>query len=312
MANLLTAPITQFVDENGSPLVNGKVYTYVTGASLTPKATYTDSSATTPLTNPVILDSNGSAEIWLSGAYRIRVADANDVIIWDVDDISTDASATASFSDALFELFDNADATKKLQFQLSSISTGTTRVYTWPNKDGTVAMLSDIAGAVLLSTQTVGSPVATIDFTSGIDSTYLRYVLQITGLTCSSAGANLQARFSRSGSFLTTADYNAVTTRRYGSGATLDGTSSYAATRMDLTNAINLDTSKPLNGTIELASVAASISPVCFATLWGDVANFGYNQTVAQYTVAGAIDGFRLFASAGNLTGGTVKLYGIP
>lgn len=45
------------------------------------------------------------------------------------------------------DLFANeADATKILKFALSAIATGTTRVATWPDKDGTVAMLSDVSG----------------------------------------------------------------------------------------------------------------------------------------------------------------------
>lgn len=138
MANLLTAPFTQFVDGNGNPLSGGKVYTYVTGASLTPKATYTDSSAATPLSNPVILDSNGSAVIWLSGEYRIQVKDANDVLIHNVDNVAQDSSATTSFSDATFTLFDDADATKKAAFQLSDITTGNTRVISVPDSNITL------------------------------------------------------------------------------------------------------------------------------------------------------------------------------
>lgn len=40
----------------------------------------------------------------------------------------------------------SADATKLLRFEVDGFTTGTTRVATWPNKDGTVAMLDDITG----------------------------------------------------------------------------------------------------------------------------------------------------------------------
>jgi len=58
MAVLAPQPKAQFFDANGSPLVGGKVYTYAAGTT-TPLATYTDASAATPNTNPVILDSRG-------------------------------------------------------------------------------------------------------------------------------------------------------------------------------------------------------------------------------------------------------------
>jgi hypothetical protein len=40
----------------------------------------------------------------------------------------------------------SADATKLLRFEVDGFTTGTTRVATWPNKDGTVAMLDDVGG----------------------------------------------------------------------------------------------------------------------------------------------------------------------
>ena len=49
---------------------------------------------------------------------------------------------TLSISDVGFTLTDNADATKQLKFELSGITTGTTRTLTVPNATGTIALLS--------------------------------------------------------------------------------------------------------------------------------------------------------------------------
>ena len=46
------------------------------------------------------------------------------------------------FNDANFLLYDNGDSTKNLQFQLSGISTGTTRTLTVPDASGTIALTS--------------------------------------------------------------------------------------------------------------------------------------------------------------------------
>ena len=51
---------------------------------------------------------------------------------------------TGQFADDLFRIQDNADATKQIAFEGSGIDTATTRTMTIPNKDGTVATLSDI------------------------------------------------------------------------------------------------------------------------------------------------------------------------
>lgn len=70
----------QFLDQNGRPLVGGLVYTYLAGTS-TPVATYTDKNGSVPHPNPIVLDSAGSAEIWLSdaSAYKFVVKDADGV-----------------------------------------------------------------------------------------------------------------------------------------------------------------------------------------------------------------------------------------
>ena len=49
------------------------------------------------------------------------------------------------FNDANFLLYDNADSTKNLQFQLSGITTGTTRTLTAPDASGTIALTGDLA-----------------------------------------------------------------------------------------------------------------------------------------------------------------------
>ncbi|MGE3681946.1 MAG: hypothetical protein AB7G93_09485 [Bdellovibrionales bacterium] len=87
MAELLPVVRQRFFDANGDPLAGGKVYTYLAGTS-TPSATYTDQGGGTPNTNPVILDANGEANIWM-GVHRLKVVltDANDVVQWTVDDV---------------------------------------------------------------------------------------------------------------------------------------------------------------------------------------------------------------------------------
>jgi hypothetical protein len=90
MAVLAPQPKAQFFDANGSPLVGGKVFTYAAGTT-TPLATYTDASAATPNTNPVILDSRGECNLWFSNAtsYKVVLKSATDELQWTVDNIAT-------------------------------------------------------------------------------------------------------------------------------------------------------------------------------------------------------------------------------
>lgn len=76
----------RYFDSNGDPLAGGKLYTYVAGTTV-PIASYSDNSGT-PNTNPVILDADGEADIYLAdGSYKIVLTDANDVSQWTRDNI---------------------------------------------------------------------------------------------------------------------------------------------------------------------------------------------------------------------------------
>jgi hypothetical protein len=87
-ASLSAVPKLQFFDNSGNPLVNGKLYTYAAGTT-TPLATYTDSTASTPNTNPIILNSRGEANVWLaSTSYKFVLKTSADVEIYTVDNIT--------------------------------------------------------------------------------------------------------------------------------------------------------------------------------------------------------------------------------
>lgn len=95
MAMLVPEGKQSFSKSDGTPLVGGKLYTYAAGTS-TPKATYADSAATTPNTNPVILDSRGEASVFWTGSYKAVLKDSSDVTIWTVDNINADAELAGS------------------------------------------------------------------------------------------------------------------------------------------------------------------------------------------------------------------------
>lgn len=80
-------------DADGLPLAGGKLYTYAAGTT-TPKATYTTEAAGTPNTNPVILDADGYANVWLGdGSYKLVLKTSADVTLWTIDDVVGDASS---------------------------------------------------------------------------------------------------------------------------------------------------------------------------------------------------------------------------
>lgn len=93
MAVVTPTAKAQFIDAAGIPLAGGYLYTYAAGTT-TPQATYTDSTASTANSNPIVLDSRGEANIWLSSAdYKFKLTDANGTEIWTVDNIAAPSTA---------------------------------------------------------------------------------------------------------------------------------------------------------------------------------------------------------------------------
>lgn len=68
-----TTPILQFEDNiTGLPLTGGKLYTWVSGASTTPQATYSNAALTNANPNPIILDNYGQAVVYLGNGLNYR------------------------------------------------------------------------------------------------------------------------------------------------------------------------------------------------------------------------------------------------
>lgn len=104
----------QFFDRNGRPCAGCKVWSYVAGTA-TMTNTWPSATGETANTNPVILDSAGRGNIWMSGdtSYKFVLEDAtcaykdawgtcHGVQIWTVDSV-TDYGAYLSAGGSIFE-----------------------------------------------------------------------------------------------------------------------------------------------------------------------------------------------------------------
>jgi len=88
MAELLPVIKASFYDSNGEPLSGGKLYSYEAGTT-TPKATYTNRAGNVANTNPVILDVDGQADVWLDdGYYKFVLEDADGNLQYTEDNIA--------------------------------------------------------------------------------------------------------------------------------------------------------------------------------------------------------------------------------
>jgi hypothetical protein len=92
---LLAWPLFRATDSNGAPLAAGKLYSYAAGTS-SPLALYA-SDGLTPLSNPVVLNSAGQAEVRLgASAYKLDLTDASGVrqAGWPIDQIQAPSTLT--------------------------------------------------------------------------------------------------------------------------------------------------------------------------------------------------------------------------
>lgn len=90
---------TIFLDNNGSPLVNGQIYTYEAGGFSTEQTTFADSSGIVANTNPIVLDSSGRMQtgLWLANGftYNFTLCDQSNVVLESFEDIAGTVAVTA-------------------------------------------------------------------------------------------------------------------------------------------------------------------------------------------------------------------------
>lgn len=94
VTTLAPTPVQHFVDNNGNACSGCKLFTYVAGTT-TKQAAYTDSTGSTPQTNPIVLNTRGEAPVWLNPVlpYKFVLSPGSDSDpptnpIWTVDNVN--------------------------------------------------------------------------------------------------------------------------------------------------------------------------------------------------------------------------------
>ena len=126
--NALMFPKFKWFDSNGDPATGWKLYTYEAGTT-TPKVSYRTPSGTTN-DNPVVLNSDGEADIYLDGEYKIVLKNASDVTQWTLDNVQGAAieQIVASIKSTLADI-----GTGATDAELRLIAASPANFHTWDN-----------------------------------------------------------------------------------------------------------------------------------------------------------------------------------
>lgn len=297
MAVLMTPPYMSFTDSNGNPLSGGKVFTYTAG-TLTPKATYTDSTEGVSNANPVILDSAGRAAIWLNGSYKFIVKDSADATISTTDNVTAFSTSATNID------------------QILPSQTGNAGKFLTTN--GTNSSWGAAASSFVLIKTQPASASTTVDFINGtggvvLDSTYKAYVLVITGLLAGTSTADLWMRTSTNAgsSFDSGAtDYSYGETQIRAGTAT--GISAGGDTKIILTSKV-ASSATPVHGFVYIFNPSATtVQAEVGFQLFGTNSDGNSQATFGQGARASNadIDAFRILMSTGTFSA-TLSLYGI-
>jgi len=168
-------------------------------------------------------------------------------------------------------------------------------------------------GLNFISSQTVSTAVASVDFTSGISATYDDYIVYFSNVSPSANSSALYLRLYKASAFLTTnyqySHYSALTTPSTGA------SNNASFIQLMATGSLSNGTSVCAGScTFTQMNNANGYRPTIFGN------TFSSNGTGVQNMVtmfggsssnANATTGFQFYFSSGNIANGTFTLYGI-
>ena len=173
---------------------------------------------------------------------------------------------------------------------------------------------------ILLSTQTASAS-ATIDFTSGIDSTYDSYVFKFINIRPATDSAIFQCNGRDGG-----VSYDAIKTTTFfyayhneaDTDAILEYNASYdiaqSTSAFRISNLLGNGNDESYSGTMQLFNPSSTtfVKHFIIRSNMYQSGDYSFDINVAGYfNVASAIDGIQFSMTSGNIDDGIIKMYGV-
>lgn len=164
-------------------------------------------------------------------------------------------------------------------------------------------------GMVKIQTQTASSS-ATLDFTTGISSTYTSYFFVLSNIVPATNAQvlNLTLSVNAGSSYLATGYQSGINTNPYNS-VTL--TNANSTTAMPLcASQVNTST-VGVSGNIYLFNITTANNPEMIAQMHWNSGSVQFGQAVGNNSTTSGVNAFRFAFASGNIASGSITLYGI-
>jgi hypothetical protein len=171
------------------------------------------------------------------------------------------------------------------------------------------------SGALVLLEQHTAANSATLDFTASISATYDEYIIEFVGLLPATNLASLFMRMSTDGGATYDAGANygwfAADSNRFGQAQT-GADSGATGIQCDKSGFSNAATSS-YNGHARLFNPGSTTKhkAVCGLSVSMSAATIEQQQFAGYYQSLTAVNAFRFLMTAGNITSGTIRVYGV-
>lgn len=253
-------------------------------------------------------DTSGNLELQSSGVTKLTVGSGG-VTLASALPVASGGTGASSLT-ANNVLLGNGTSAVQVVAPGSSGNVLTSNGTTWTSATPASAAL------ILISTQTVSGTPTTVDFTSGISSTYDDYLIIFENARSSTNNQSLDIRLYKSGAFQTSGYNYQYTEARNSTTTAISGVGNNGAAQI-LTDSGNTNATNTYQaGRVFLQNVNSATANAC--TVMTETAGMGglvgenyIARAGGSQNTAAVVTGIRFLWSGGTFTSGTFRLYGV-
>ncbi len=180
---------------------------------------------------------------------------------------------------------------------------------------GAFSVPTGSGGELILISRQTASASTSIDFTSIASASYDHYIMSIDNVLSATGGGALGLRISIAGVFQTGSTYTDLALRWTSSGVTESGSTTDTLMLLTSTSAVGTTAgTSEVSGFVHIPNCAQTTAPKRISSQMSvDISGPTPSGVLMSgwFASNSAVDGFRIFNNAGNLTSGTIALYGV-